>query len=98
MHVFAQGSSSDEALTHIGSQELSTDTGYFSQSPSQQLQFVSRTGGSTQQTTPQTPQTPNSIPEIVLSGDCRIQLAIHSLHLFLIVIVFYLLLLKKIRY
>lgn len=49
-------------------QELGTDPGYYSTSPSQ-LQYNRPTGnGSAQQTTPQTPNTPNSIPDIILTG------------------------------
>jgi hypothetical protein len=59
-------------LTQVGTQELPTDPGYYSQSPSQ-LQYnrpvsINPSGGSTQQTTPQTPNTPSSIPDIILTG------------------------------
>ncbi|XP_046997865.1 CREB-regulated transcription coactivator 1-like isoform X1 [Schistocerca americana] len=59
-------------LTQISSQELNAaDHGYYSQSPSQ-LHYnrpvaVNPSGGSTQQTTPQTPNTPSSIPDIILT-------------------------------
>nr|CAD7199003.1 unnamed protein product [Timema douglasi]CAD7404595.1 unnamed protein product [Timema poppensis] len=65
-----------QALSHGSpedglTQELSTDPGYYSQSPSQ-LQYnrpvtMNPSGGSTQQTTPQTPNTPSSIPDIILT-------------------------------
>nr|CAD7405232.1 unnamed protein product [Timema cristinae] len=65
-----------QALSHGSpedglTQELSTDPGYYSQSPSQ-LHYnrpvtMNPSGGSTQQTTPQTPNTPSSIPDIILT-------------------------------
>ncbi|XP_021913457.1 CREB-regulated transcription coactivator 1-like isoform X3 [Zootermopsis nevadensis] len=64
--------SPEDGLTQIGTQELSTDQGFYSQSPSQ-LQYnrpvsINPSGSSTQQTTPQTPNTPSSIPDIILTG------------------------------
>ncbi|KAJ9593537.1 hypothetical protein L9F63_014930 [Diploptera punctata] len=62
--------SPEDGLTQVCTQELSTDPGYYSQSPSQ-LQYnrpvMNPSGGSTQQTTPQTPNTPSSIPDIILT-------------------------------
>lgn len=49
-------------------QELGTDPGYYSTSPSQMQYNKPAGGGSTQQTTPQTPNTPSSIPDIILTG------------------------------
>jgi hypothetical protein len=64
--------SPEDGLTQVGTHELSTDPGYYSQSPSQ-LQYnrpvnINPSGGSTQHTTPQTPNTPSSIPDIILTG------------------------------
>ncbi|PSN58096.1 hypothetical protein C0J52_06492 [Blattella germanica] len=63
-------SSPEDGLTQVGTQELATDPGYYSQS-SPQLQYnrpvINPSGGSTQQTTPQTPNTPSSIPDIILT-------------------------------
>jgi len=63
--------SPEDGLTQVGTHELSTDPGYYSQSPSQ-LQYnrpvnINPSGGSTQHTTPQTPNTPSSIPDIILT-------------------------------
>jgi hypothetical protein len=71
LQAVSQGSPED-GLTQVGTQDLSTDPGYYSQSPSQ-LQYnrpvsINPSGGSTQQTTPQTPNTPSSIPDIILTG------------------------------
>uniref|UniRef100_A0A1B6D9Y1 Transducer of regulated CREB activity N-terminal domain-containing protein n=1 Tax=Clastoptera arizonana TaxID=38151 RepID=A0A1B6D9Y1_9HEMI len=53
-------SQTDETCTQVSSQELTPDPGYFSTSPSQQLQY-SRHSAQT------TPNTPSSIPDIVLT-------------------------------
>lgn len=55
----------DDTCTQVSSQELTPDPGYFSTSPSQQLQY-SRHSAQT------TPNTPSSIPDIVLTGNLKL--------------------------
>lgn len=50
-------------MCSVGTNELTIDQGYYSTSPSQQLQYC--TAVNSAQTTP---NTPSSIPDIVLTG------------------------------
>lgn len=66
----AMSHSPDNGLVQ-GPQDLPADQVYYGQSPSQ-LSYnrpvaMNPSGGSTQQTTPQTPNTPSSIPDIILT-------------------------------
>ncbi|KAK7864209.1 hypothetical protein R5R35_002055 [Gryllus longicercus] len=60
----------DDGLVQVAAQDLQTDSVYYSQSsqlPYNRPLTMNPSGGSTQQTTPQTPNTPSSIPDIILT-------------------------------